>query len=232
VEKIVTLLWRPDGQPRQAFADTLRKRAAPRLQELGARMLKISIEDDDVDGDRLRMNPIGPPKAGMASYWVECAQDRGPLERVLTDASAAIAAYLVVESNPIINTEHVAKPGERTPGMSQVTCITPKQGLPYDEFIRLWHTEQRPCAIETQSTFQYVRNEIVRRLAGEAPPWAAVVEEAFPIEATHDPRVFFDAVGDEAKFQANVKRMLNVVQKFLAVDRTDVTITSETIFER
>ena len=178
------------------------------------------------------MNPVGPPKAAMASYWVECAQERGPLERVLADASASLASFLVVESLPIVNTQHVAKPGERTPGMSQITCIVPKRELSYQEFIRIWHTEQLPCAIETQSTFQYVRNEIVRTLSGDTPTWAAVVEEGFPIEAMRDPRVFYDAVEDEAKFQANLKRMIETVQRFLEIDQTDVTITSEYVFER
>lgn len=232
MEKIVTLLWKPDEQRKQNFADALLQLAAPRLQKLGARKLKICVEDDHVESDALRMNPVAPPKAGMVSYWLECAQDRGPCEQVLEKASASLASFLVVESLPIVNTKHVANPGERTPGMSQVTCIVPKEGLPYEEFIRIWHTEQRPCAIETQSTFQYVRNEIVRTLSGSSPPWAAIVEEGFPIEAMRDPRVFYEAVDDEAKFQTNLKRMIETVQRFLAMDQTDVTITSEYVFER
>ena len=45
-----------------------------------------------------------------------------------------------------------------------MTGIVPKDGLSYDEFIHLWHTEHRVVALETQSTFAYVRNEIVRAL--------------------------------------------------------------------
>ena len=231
MEKIVTLLWKPSDQPKQSFADALLTRAAARLRELGARKLKVNVEDDAVEGDVLRMNPAGPPKAGMVSYWLECAQDRGPLEKVLAEASASLTSFLVVESIPIVNTKHVAKPGERTPGMSQVTGIVAKKDLPYDEFIRIWQTEQLPCAIETQSTFQYVRNEIVRTLSGSTPPWAAIVEESFPIEAMRNPRVFYDAADDEEKFRRNLKRMIETVQRFLEMDQTDVTITSEYIFE-
>lgn len=233
MEKIVTLLWRPDSQTPQAYADTLLLKAAPRLRELGAHKLKVCVEDDSVAaGSKLRMNPIGPPKAAMVGYWVECAQDRGDLERVLSEASASLASYLVVESKPTPNLQHPSTGnGARTEGFSQVTCITPKEGLTYDEFIRIWHTEQRPCATETQSTFGYVRNEIVRRLVGEAPPWAAVVEELFPIGALEDPRVFYDAVGDEAKFRTNLKRMIDTVQTFLKMDATDVTAMSEHVFD-
>ncbi|GJM37895.1 MAG: hypothetical protein DHS20C19_12620 [Acidimicrobiales bacterium] len=231
MEKIVTVLWKPDGQSKQEHADALLGSAA-RLADLGARKLTICVEDDHVDGDALRMNPAPPPKSAMVSYWVECSEDRGPIEAVLDGAAADLASFLVVESRPIVNTEHVATPGERTPGMVQVTGIVRKAGLDHDEFLRIWQEEQRPCAIETQSTFQYVRNEIVRQLSGPAQPWAAIVEEAFPIEAMNDPYVFFDAVGDDERFQANIGRMVDTVAKMLEMDQTDVTITSEYVFER
>lgn len=231
VEKIVTVLWRPAELADQQFADQL-LRLAPQLQDRGAGRLKVCVEDDAVDGAALRMNPQPPPKAAMVSYWVDCSEDRGPVEEILADCAADIASFLVVESQPLVNTEHVVAPGERTPGMVQITGIVAKAGLPYDEFIRIWHDEQRPCAIETQSTFQYVRNEIVRPLRGSAPPWAAIVEEAFPLEAMHDPAVFFDAVGDDEKLTANITRMVDTVSKMLEIDQTDVTIMSEYVFER
>ena len=233
MEKIVTLLWRPDGQPAKDYANGLREKTMPRLQELGAGKLKLCVEDEAVAaGAGLRMNPQGPPKAAFVSYWIELAQDRGPLESVLAEASAGLTSFLVVESQPIVNTKHVAAPGERTPGFSQVTCVLAKQSIPYEEFLRIWHEEQRPCAIETQSTFQYVRNEIVRTLSGDAPPWSAVVEEGFPIGALSDPRVFYDAVGDEDKFQANLARMMETVERFLEMPATDVTAMSEYVYAR
>ena len=232
MEKVVTVLWRPPAVSKQEFADALLGEVAARLQTAGARRLKLCVEDDDVDGDALRMNPAPPPKAAMVSYWLECSEDRLPLEQVLAEHAEDLASFLVVESRPIINTEHVVEPGQRSPGMVQVTGIVAKDELPHDEFIRIWQQEQRPCAIETQSTFQYIRNEIVRPLSGSAPPWAAIVEESFPIEAMHDPYVFFDAVGDDERFQANLGRMVDTVSKMLEIDQTDVTITSEYVFER
>ena len=232
MEKIVTVLWKPADMSKQQFADVLLNDAAPEMVGLGARKLKVCVEDDHVEGDALRMNPAPPPKSAMVSYWVECSEDRGPIEAILAGHAESLASFLVVESRPIINTEFVAALGERTPGMVQVAGIVRKEGLDYDDFIRIWQEEQRPCAIETQSTFQYVRNEIVRSLSGSAPPWAAIVEEAFPIEAMNDPYVFFDAVGDDEKFSANIGRMVDTVAKMLDLAQTDVTITSEYVFER
>jgi len=233
MEKIVTLLWRPDGQTAEEFANELREKSMPRLQELGAEKLKLCVEDDAVAaGAKRRTTPVGLPKAAFVSYWIELAQDRGPLEAVLANASANLMSFLVVESQPIVNTKHVVDSGERTPGFSQVTCVLAKQSISYDEFIKIWHEEQRPCAIETQSTFQYVRNEIVRCLTGAPPPWAAIVEEGFPIGALEDDRVFYDAGGDEEKFQANHKRMMDTGERFLEMPATDVTTMSEYVYAR
>jgi hypothetical protein len=230
VEKVVTVLWRPEGMAKQEFADALLTEAAPRLLDLGAVGLKVCVEDDAVDGEALRMNPRPPAKAGIVTYWLECSEDRGPLEAVLAGLADRVASFLVVESRPIVAPDDERSVGERSPGMVQVTGIVARDGLPYDEFIRIWQEEQRPCAVETQSTFQYVRNEIVRRLSGEAPPWAAIVEESFPLEAMSDPHVFFDAVGDDERLAANITRMVETVSRMLEVDQTDVTITSEYVF--
>src|SRR3546814_5310897 len=61
--------------------------------------------------------------------------------------------------------------------------------------------------IETQSNFEYRQNVVVRPLSDDAPAIDAFVEECFPPDAMTDPHVFFDAVGDEAKFQRNLDAM-------------------------
>ena len=70
-------------------------------------------------------------------------------------------------------------------------------------------------AIETQDTFEYVQNTIVRALTKDASAIDAIVEECFPAEAMTDPYAFFDAVGDEAAFQRNLARMMDSVNRFL-----------------
>jgi hypothetical protein len=231
MEKVVSVLWRPPEMAKQMFADGLLQQAAPRMLELGAHKLRVCVDDDDVQGDALRRNPQPPPIAAIVSYWVECSEDRGQIESALTDRADRLASFLVVESRPLLNVDHLGAPGQRTPGMLQISCIVRKQGLSYDDFIRIWQHELRPCAVETQSQFQYIRNEIVRRLIGSSPPWAAIVEESYPIEAMSDPYVFFDAVGDEERFQANVKRLMGTASKMLDLDQTDVTIASEYVFD-
>ncbi len=234
MEKLVTLLWKPEAQSSQAFADLLLTKLAVELQA-GSRGLKICVSDDDTAaGESLIMSTTKQPKAAMLSYWLDMSQQHEQMEKLLAPHCDALATFLVVESTPIINTKQQAALGKRTPGFAQITCVQARQDLAYEEFLRIWHYEHMACAIETQSTFQYIRNEIVRRLSGdiELPDWTAVVEEGFPVGALSNPQVFYDAEGDEKKFQANLNRMMTTVQKFLEMETIDVSAMSEYIFER
>jgi len=226
MEKLAYAVWKRAGEGDQRFADRLLGEAAPRLRS-GVERLTISVVDDAVaPGAKLRIGK-GEPKSGLVSFWLEQSQERADAEAILRAACARIAGYLVVESRPLVNRTQLAPPGERTPGFALVTCIEAKDGISHDEFIRLWYTVQRDTAIETQSTFGYVRNEIVRALGDGAPPWHAIVEENFPLGALTDPAVFYDAVGDPARLRANQERMFRAVQGFLALDRVDSHPMSE-----
>ncbi len=232
MEKLAYVLWKRGDEPDDAFARRLLDEAAPRLLAMPIEGLRISVVDRDVaPGAKLRMGKMEPPKSALVSFWIEQAQERGGVERVLGGTCGRVAGYLVVESRPLVN--RAARPGARTPGFALVTCIEPKAGLDYAEFIRLWHEQQRDCAIETQSTFGYVRNEIVRALTPGAPglpslpKWAAIVEENFPLAALTDPAAFYDAVGDPAKLKRNQDRMIATCQSFLALDRVESHPMSE-----
>jgi len=227
VEKLVYIVWKRTSEPDESFEARLLEEVAPRLRARAAR-LRISVVDDDVaPGARLRLGKLDPPLSGLVSFWLEQSQERAGCEAILRSACERIAGYLVVESRPLVNTTQRAPAGARTPGFSLVSCIEAKDGLSKEEFIRLWYTVQRDTAIETQSTFGYVRNEVVRALTPDAPSWDAIVEENFPIGALGDPAVFYDAVGDPAKLRANQQRMFRAVERFIALDRIESHPMSE-----
>jgi hypothetical protein len=108
-----------------------------------------------------------------------------------------------------------------------VGCIEPAKGISQTDFIERWETKHRDVALSTQSTFSYVRNEVVRALSPQAPPWRGIVEEGFPIEALTDPRVFYDAVDSETRFRENAKRMVDSCLAFLSIERVDSHPMSE-----
>ena len=228
MEKIACVLWKPSGVPDASFAKDLRA-AAPELARHGAIGVRVNVVDDAVAaGGGARVGRMDPPKAAFVTFWLhEADVVRGALLDALSARASRVAAYLVVESTPIRNTTQLVPAGERTPGFNLVTCIVPKDGLGYDEFIRLWHTEHRVVALETQSTFAYVRNEIVRALTPDAPKWAAVVEESFPIEALTDQSVWYAAAGSPERLERNRRRMMESCVAFLALDRIESHPMSE-----
>jgi hypothetical protein len=231
MEKLVSVLWKPEGQRDGEFAAALLGEASE-LAGRGASRLRISVVDDDVaSGARLRIGRMDPPSAAIVGYWLDEADDRTPIEQALAGVASRVSSFLVVESEPLRNTTRVAPLGERTPGFNLVTGIVPKQGMPYPDFVRYWHTIHRATALETQSTFAYVRNEIVRAFDPDAPEWVAIVEEGFPEGALTDPRVFY-AAEDEATFKRHSRRMLECVQGFLDLDRLESHPTSEYVFAR
>jgi hypothetical protein len=232
MEKICTVLWKPEGVSDDAFRDALLAEA-PGLARSGAMRLQIDVVDGAVAaGARVRVGRMDPPKSALVAYWVHEADLRGAVEERLAARAARLASYLVVESEPIRNTTRLAPPGQRTPGFNLVTCIEPKDGLPYADFLALWHREHREVAIETQSTFGYVRNEIVRALTSGAPGWAAIVEEHFPIEALTDPLVWYAAEGSKERYREHLQRMIQSCSAFLALDRVESHPMSEYVFER
>jgi len=231
MEKIIAVSWKPASVSDADFGKQLRE-VAPELARLGAMQVRVNVVDEHVEaGVDARVGSMDPPKAACITFWLDCADDlHGPLLATLESRSERVAAYLVVESIPKHNTEHLAPRGERTPGFNLVTAIVPKEGISYDEFLSLWHDEHRKVAVETQSTFAYIRNEIVRALTPGAPDWAAMVEESFPIEALTDQSVWYAAEGDPARHKENLRRMIESCAAFLALDRVESHPMSEYVF--
>ena len=231
MEKIACVLWKPAGVADDVFGKSLRA-AAPELSRLGAVSLRVNVVDEHVAaGAAVRVGKMDPPKAGFVTFWLDEADAvRGALLDALAAQASRVAAYLVVESIPLKNTTQLAPPGERTPGFNAVTGIVPKDGLTYEDFIHRWHAEHRKVALETQSTFAYVRNEIVRARTPDAPKWAAVVEESFPIEALTDQAVWYAAAGSPEKLERHRRRMIESCLAFLALDRVDSHPMSEYVF--
>lgn len=227
MEKLVYCLWRAKDDPREGFCARLRTTLADELHGLGARGLRVYVADPAVDaGSKLRLTSLGAHKEGFVTFWLECSQDRAPLERRVAAVAGRIAGYLVVESRPMI-AEGPPALGQRSPGWVQVTGIAPKEGLSYDRFLRHWYDVHRTVAIETQSSTGYVRNEIVRPLTENAPGWSAIVEETFPLGALDDPRIFYDARGSDERFEQNSRKMFESVQQFLDLTKVDAHPMSE-----
>jgi len=229
MEKVIYLLWRDPAMPPPAFAGAVRALDGE-LRQAGARGVRLNIADADVaKAVGLKQVLLKPQPEAVAQVWADSAiaRLRQPIDAAVGRACARHAAYLVTESQPIVNTKHPAKAGERTFGFAQVALLRRPATLPYPSWIDVWHNSHTRVAIETQSTFEYVQNVVVRPLSSDAPAIDAIVEECFPPAAMTDFKAFFDAPGDDAKFKANFHRMLQSVARFIEPGQIDVIPTSQ-----
>ena len=87
--------------------------------------------------------------------------------------------------------------GQRTAGLANVALLRRPDDLDEATWLARWHIDHTPVAIETQATFGYTQNAVVRALTPGAPAIAAIVEELFPVEAVSDLHAFFGAADDD-----------------------------------
>ncbi|MCP1618098.1 EthD domain-containing protein [Pseudomonas sp. SLBN-26] len=230
MQKVIYLLWRDAGTRAEEFADHLRHEAAGQLRALGARELQVNLVDADVaPAAGLRQENHRPLPDATFALWLDSAnrEFRAPFDTVLNACSARLAAYLVCESVPIRNTRFPAEAGQRTHGFSQLALLTRPPRLTHEAWLDIWQNHHTRIAIETQDNFLYVQNRVVQVLSHGAAPLSAIVEECFPPAAMTDPLAFFDAPGDEAKFQRNLAAMMDSCKRFIDFDRLDVLPTSQ-----
>ncbi|MFZ4687763.1 MAG: EthD domain-containing protein [Polymorphobacter sp.] len=230
MEKIVAVLWKPDAQPADAFNAALLAQLGPELQAAGARHVRLNLQDATVaPGAGLRQVNTQPQMDAIAQFWLPSANARfrDDIDAALARHSARVAAWIAVESTIIANTAHPPVAGERTWGFSQSTFLGLPPRLTHAEWRHIWQTTHTQVAIETQANFEYVQHVLVQPLQDDGPEFAGFVEECFPLAALTDPNAFFDAVGDQAKFDRNLASMMESCGRFIDFDRIDVLITSQ-----
>jgi len=227
VEKVLYVLPATDV-PSDELGDALRGPLVEALLDRGAHGLQVNVADAAVaPADGLRMAGSGAPAAAVVGVWVDAAVDhlRAPYDAAVEAVAPGAAAYLVTESVPLRDLT-ATSPGGRTEGMAQVAFLRRRPDLDHAGYLDLWLRRHTPLAIDTQATFGYVQNVVVRALTSDAPPWDGIVEELFPAEAMTDAHVFFDAVGDDERLAANQGAMIDSVSSFLDLAALDVVPTS------
>jgi hypothetical protein len=223
MEKIVCALWGVDSVAMLADLPDALKAA-------GASGIRINIRDEEVAaGAALIQMWQEPQQEAVVQYWLPSANAifRADADRAIAAHCGRFAAWLVAESTIIANHEHPPVSGQRTWGWSQASFINFRNDLDRMEAMNVWHSHHTRVAIDTQSNFEYVQNLVVRPLTDGAPEYDAFVEECFPVGALNDPHAFFDAVGDPAKFEANLNRMMDSCGRFIQFGRIDIIPTSQ-----
>ena len=234
MEKVIYALWRDPRTSADTFAANVRGELAQQLLALGARGVQVNLADAAVQpADGLRQANTRPQMDGVISVWMDSANKmfRQPFDDLIESAVERMAAYLVTESQPIRNTRFPAEPGQRTTGFSQLAFLRRPPRLTPEAWLDVWHNYHTRVAIDTQDNFLYVQNVVVRPLTLGSPLIDAIVEECFPAAAMTDPYAFFDAVGDETKFQQNLASMMDSCNRFIDFDKIDVVPTSQYVIK-
>lgn len=232
MEKVIYAAWARDGEERDALNARLKSEAAPALLALeNVHGLRLNLQEAATaraEALRLRCSGATQPDA-VLQLWLDVAHDpfRGPVDAILRVTAGAIAAWSVIESTIIANRDHPPLQGERTWGWSQVCFLKRACRFGQLTWLRNWRELHTRVAIDTQCTFEYRQNLIVRPLIAGPQVYAAIVEECFPLAAMDDAHVFFNAVGDEARFVANTAAMAASCARFLDEDCVDLLPTSQ-----
>lgn len=207
----------------------LRGPVANELLSLGLPGVVVNVRDEPVCDSMMTLTTLDPPGAAVISLWTQQYYgDRiEQAIRLLAAEADSVAAYLVTESMPIPPPD--PGDGRRTPGLANVALLRRPFELDHETWLRIWHLEHTPVAIQTQATFGYTQNVVVRPLTPDAPAIDGIVEELFPDGAVSDPYVFYGAA-DEADLQDRLKRMIASVAKFGAHLDIDTVPTSRYAF--
>ena len=230
MEKLIYPLWKPDGLTGDEFREELLGKLAPGLTALkDVHGLRICVADSAVAAAApRRMAGCAPVPDALLSLWVDFAGAASRWEPLIDARVARKTAYLVAEGEPLVNQlAHPSRPGARVYGMCHVVFLSTPAGMSQEDFLATWKDSHTRVAIDTQSTFGYRQNLVVRRLSADARPCHAVVEENFPPEAMTDDHAFYATGGDEAVLRQHMQAMLASCARFIDFDTIDVIPMSE-----
>jgi len=230
MEKLLYPVWKDPSVSGDAFREELLHQLAPKLAVLkDVHSLRICVADSAVDAASKRRIESRPPVPdAMLSLWVDFAGAAARWEPLIDAHVSHKTAYLVVEAEPLVNQQrHPSRPGDRVYGMCHVVFMSAPVDMARDEWLTLWKDSHTQIAIDTQSTFGYRQNLVVRRLSEDTPPCHAVVEENFPPEAMTSDHAFYATGGDENLLQQHMNAMMESCARFIDFTKIDVIPMSE-----
>ena len=212
-----------------AWCAHLRGPVAGRLLELGLPGLAVNVKDAAVRASMMTLSVLDPPATAVVSIWTQ--QSYGPQVAATLDILGAEAidvfAYLVTESTPLV--PPAGEPGSRTTGLANIALLRRPAALDEATWRHRWHVDHTPVAIDTQATFGYVQNAVVRPLTPQAPELAAIVEELFPDAAVGNLKAFFGA-DDDDELGRRITRMISSTTAFGANENVDTIPTSRYVW--
>jgi len=196
------------------------------LRTAGATRLQVNIDDADVAPAKLRITSFDAPVRAVVAVWV--VGEPADVSRLLSEVSDRCAGWEVDERTPLVPPP--TGQGERTNGLAQVAFLRIPAELDETEWRHRWQDLHTTVAIETQATFGYTQNRVLRPVLGDEHV-DAIVEELFPMDAMTSLHAFYGSGGDDAELQRRLDRMMKSVTSFGADRDLDAVPTSRYVFD-
>lgn len=234
MEKLIYPLWKDPELGADDFREQLLAGLGREVSQLGdVHGVRVTVADSAVDqaqGRRMQNHP--PLPDAVLSLWVDNAGAAAAWEPLLDQVVARRSCYLVVEAEPLVSQrQHAAPPGDRVYGMCQVVFFSKPSHLSRHEWLDLWQGDHTRVAIETQSTFGYRQNLVVRAIGEGTPECDAIVEENFPPDAMGSDHAFYDTGGDDDLLTRRMTAMLESCARFIDFETIDVVPMSEYVIK-
>ncbi|MFC5177911.1 hypothetical protein [Nocardioides taihuensis] len=196
------------------------------LAEAGVVRLQVNVADEAVAGV-LRLQHLPVELTAVLSAWAD--PEAVPAVVGVLDTLGAPWTYLVDERRPLDPPE--SWDGSRAAALANVAVLRRPDSLDRDEWLRRWLGPHTQVAIDTQATFGYLQNVVLRPLSATAPVVDAVVEELFPVEAVTDTHAFYGSGGDDAELTRRMARLMESVATIGADRDLDLVPTSRYLFD-
>ncbi|MEW5809911.1 MAG: hypothetical protein AB1925_10680 [Actinomycetota bacterium] len=209
----------------EAWCTRLRTEVAHELADIGVAGLTVNVRDAVVTDSLMTLTTLDPPVIALIGMWTDqyYGSQITRATEVLQAHTANLAGYLVTESVPLAPPR--TPPGERTPGLANVALLRRPSAMDEQTWLNRWHRHHTQVAIDTQATFGYIQNTVVRAITAGAEPISAIVEELFPLEATADLHAFFGAADDD-DLADRMARMMESTSAFGANENVDTVPSS------
>jgi hypothetical protein len=225
MEKIVFKLWRSDSDSLEKFKKSLLVDLPKTLESLISE-LQINIADEDVNEaaalaqTNYSQNPDAIVFTKVASqYYSE------NIISILQSFATKVEGFIVSESI-ILQDDSKDHQGKRSEGFSQVVFLEKPLEMTEFDWFDHWTHHHTKIAIETQSSFTYIQNTVVRPLQKDSPNFIAVIEECFPSEAMSNPSIFYNAENNSELLLKNTELMMDSCSRFIDFQKIEVIPTS------
>ena len=200
--KVMYQVWKPAELDAEAFRELLIGPLWNELEQVGIRGYRVCVSDAAVAHAKLKIVTTQPQPDAFLAVWMNSTIPlrRTPIEDVIRGHVDRFHGYLVTESEPLPNVDHLpSTPGERTVGMNQLVMLKVPPRMSRAHWLETWHGSHAIIGMGTQSVFGYRQNVVARALTYGAPHYDAFVEENFPEQSIADIAHYHDERGEKTE---------------------------------